>query len=68
MKNKTQYVNFRINSNLYDELRDASRLTDLSCSVIARKGLKLILEQLRLHEHSMWISSSVHQGAAHERV
>jgi len=66
MKNKTQFINFRLDSSLYDELRDASRLTDLSCSVIARKGLKLILEQLRLHERSLWNSSV--QGVAHERV
>ena len=66
MKNKTQYINFRIDPNLYADLRDASRLSDLSCSVIARKGLRLILQQMRLNEHSAWHSSS--QGVAHERV
>lgn len=66
MKNKNQFINFRLDSSLYDELRDASRLTDLSCSVIARKGLRLILQQMRLHDYS--VSQSSAAGVAHERV
>jgi hypothetical protein len=66
MENKTQFINFRLDPSLYADLRDASRLNDLSCLVIARKGLRLILQQMRLNGHSVWHSSL--QGDPHERV
>jgi hypothetical protein len=47
MKTKTRLMNFRLESNLYDELVSIARATEIPASLIARKGLKMILEEMK---------------------
>lgn len=56
MKLKSQFLNFRVESNLYDELVEISRAADLSCSAIARKGLRMILDDMKSNR-PIWTST-----------
>jgi hypothetical protein len=47
MKRKTRLMNFRLESDLFEDLLVISRATEIPASLIARKGLKMILEEMK---------------------
>jgi hypothetical protein len=55
MKNKTQFINFRLDSDSYDALKKISQRHDMSASALARRGIVMLLTHLKQH-NTLWIA------------
>jgi hypothetical protein len=55
MENKTQFINFRIDSISYDQLKKVSQRHDMSASALARRGIVMLLTHLKQH-NTLWIA------------
>ena len=56
MKRKTRFMKFSLESNLYDEILNNSMTSEIPASLIARKGLKMILDEIKA-QRVIWTSS-----------